>query len=376
MSFPIVRHGGSPATLGSVLFPSVSFSGAVEANLIIRLLKKTTCVLLLTAAAQFSTATIQAAMIETVPIGNPGNAADTRYIASGVGSVGNDYRIGKYETTNSQYVEFLKAVAASDPYGLYTSLMSSDARGGIVRGGSDGNYSYAVKQPATGQGQGGSDYAYENKPVVFVDWYDTLRFANWLHNGQGAGDTETGAYTLLGGTAVPSNASSITRNSDARWWLPSEDEWYKAAYFDAASGAYFDYPTGSNIPTDRNPPSADTGNSANFLNGSGSQFYPMTDAGAFALSSSPFGTFDQGGNVKEFTETFVGSAGNPLRAARGGSWRVSIASLKASTEDSHSPTDQIHWLGFRVATNVPEPSGIVLCLSAFMLLLNRARTRS
>ena len=355
------------ATQESVLIPGVPFAGSVEANLTNRLLKKTTCVFLLTAATQFSTATIQAVTIETVPIGNPGNTADTRYIASGVGSVGYDYRIGKYEVTNAQYVEFLNAVAVSDPYGLYASSMSSETWGGIVRGGSDGNYSYALKEPAVGQGQGGSDYAYENKPVVFVNWYDTLRFANWLHNGKGAGDTETGAYTLLGGTPVPSNASSITRNSDARWWLPSEDEWYKAAYFDAATGAYFDYPTGSNIATNNNPPSADTGNSANFLNGSGNGIYPMTDAGAFALSGSPYGTFDQGGNVKELTETFIGSASNPLRVARGGSWRVVGGLLSASAQDSHSPLDQIHWLGFRVATNVPEPSGILLGLFSLLV---------
>ena len=35
-----------------------------------------------------------------------------------------------------------------------------------------------------------------NHPVNYVSWYDAIRFANWLNNGQGSGDTETGAYTL------------------------------------------------------------------------------------------------------------------------------------------------------------------------------------
>ena len=74
-----------------------------------------------------------------------------------------------------------------------------------------------------------------DKPVNFVSWYDAIRFANWLNNGQGDGDTETGAYTLLGGTPTPSNGSSITRNPGATWFLPSEDEWYKAAYYQPAA---------------------------------------------------------------------------------------------------------------------------------------------
>ena len=36
-----------------------------------------------------------------------------------------------------------------------------------------------------------------NRPVNWVSWYDAIRFANWLNNGQGNGDTESGSYTLL-----------------------------------------------------------------------------------------------------------------------------------------------------------------------------------
>ena len=57
--------------------------------------------------------------IETVPIGNAGNAPDTRYFNISVGAVAKDYAIGKYEITAGQYCEFLNKVAASDPYGLY-----------------------------------------------------------------------------------------------------------------------------------------------------------------------------------------------------------------------------------------------------------------
>ena len=125
-----------------------------------------------------------AVTIPTVPVGNAGNAGEAQSQGT-FGAVAYDYRIGTTEVTNAQYAEFLNAKAASDPLGLYNTNMDSDARAGITRSGSSGSYAYAVK-PNMG-----------DKPVNYVSWYDAIRFANWLHNGQGTGDTETGAYTLL-----------------------------------------------------------------------------------------------------------------------------------------------------------------------------------
>ena len=124
--------------------------------------------------------------VDWVTVGDPGNACDTQSEGC-FGAVAYSYQIGKYEVTNAQYVEFLNAKAASDPLGLYDTRMASSIAG-ITRSGISGSYSYSA---VAGR---------ENKPVVEVSFYDTLRFANWLNNGQGTGDTETGAYTLLGGT--------------------------------------------------------------------------------------------------------------------------------------------------------------------------------
>src|SRR5262245_56831327 len=88
-------------------------------------------------ASLLFTALSHAVTIATVPIGNPGNPTDTRYVdpihPSGVGSVGYDFRIGKYEVTNFQYVEFLNGVhpTGANSLELYSSSMASDSRGGI-----------------------------------------------------------------------------------------------------------------------------------------------------------------------------------------------------------------------------------------------------
>jgi formylglycine-generating enzyme len=119
--------------------------------------------------------------------------------------------------------------------------METDPHGGILRMGTPGSYTYVVKA------------GFEDDAVNFVTFFDAVRFANWIHNGEGSGDTETGAYTLLGGSATPSNGSTVERNPGAAVAVPSQDEWFKAAHYDAALGIYYDYPTGSDTPPDCNP---------------------------------------------------------------------------------------------------------------------------
>jgi formylglycine-generating enzyme len=306
-----------------------------------------------------------AVMVDTVLIGNPNNFPDLQ--PQGLfGAVSTSYQMGVTEVTNTQYVEFLNAVAASDPYELYHANMSFSSKGGITRDGSPGSYSYSVK-PDTEVDDDDDEvdeiftYTYADKPVVFVSWYDAIRFTNWLHNGQGSGSTETGAYTLLGGMPTPSNGDSITRNSGATWFLPTESEWYKAAYYDGAAGVYYDYPTGTNSVPDNNLPAEDTGNSANFLqddpltqldNTTGSASYPHTDVGAYTLSESPYGTFDQAGNVWEWNQTLIAPG---LRGRRGGAWSFDSSTLHAANQGSFNATFQADSVGFRVAAiAIPE----------------------
>ncbi len=310
-------------------------------------------------------------------IGNAGNAGDVQSEGT-FGAVGYNYAISKTEVTNAQYVEFLNGVAATDTYGLYNTSMSNQTRAGITRSGSPGSYAYAVKADAAGAGPGGADYTYADKPVVYVNWYDSVRFTNWLHNGQGAGDTETGAYTLDGGTATPSNGLSITRNSGATYWLPSEDEWYKAAYYDpnkSGGAGYYDYATGTDTDPDNSLPSADSSNSANHDDNGYTHnlSYPLTDVGAYGLSESPYGTFDQSGNVWEWNEALVSSSS---RGLRGGSWGGSAYSLAASFRVHNAPTVEGHNVGFRVAT-VPEPSTLLLgALASVGMLVWRRRSNT
>jgi probable HAF family extracellular repeat protein len=313
----------------------------------------------------------QAVTIVTVPVGNAGNVADTA-TGSLYGAVAYNYNIGKYDVTNAQYAEFLTAKAtSSDPYALWNSHMSNDAEGGINRSG-NGPYTYTVKPGR------------ENQPVVDVSWFDTLRFANWLNNGQGNGNTETGSYTLLGGTPTPSNAASISRNAGAQWVLPSENEWYKAAYYKggSAKAGYWAYPTQSNsaptweLSTATGPnPGSNSGNFYDSVHGysvtgstnyNSSQNY-LTDVGAYPNSRSAYGTLDQGGNVSQWNEADIYGDGSS-RGLRGGSWDFYSTMSAWTYRGEYSPTCEYSMVGFRVAS-VPEPGSLALLVTGTLGLL-------
>ena len=264
-------------------------------------------------------------VIDTVTVGNPGNVGELSGDGAGgygpdrvCGAVGYVYNIGTYEVTAGQYAEFLNAVAASDPYGLYNASMDSSSYGcQITRNGTDGNYTYDFSG-GTAEAPGSTAADWADRPVNFVSWGDAARFANWLHNGQPGLDapvpqdgnsTEGGSYFLDGATSDAA-LMLITREADARWVIPSEDEWYKAAYHknDGVTGNYWDFPTGSDTaPTSEPPPGTDmTNGSANYNYAIDSPYY-RTKVRAYDAkpSDSPYGTFDQGGNVWEWNEAVV-----------------------------------------------------------------------
>jgi sulfatase modifying factor 1 len=325
--------------------------------------------------------------IDTVPVGDVGNPNDPT-TGNVYGGVNYAYNIGKYEVTAGQYTAFLNAVAKADPYGLYrtSQLTFSPVPSSVItieQTGSSPNYSYSV--PAN----------LANQPVTNVSWGDAARFVNWLANGQptgaeGPGTTETGAYTLNGATTA-SALMAVSRNAGAKWFLPTENEWYKAAYYQPTahggdSDGYWTYPMKTNsLPYSDQPPGATPDNSrvGNFnaddglANGyddgfavTGLPFYGtsqnyLTDVGAYVSSPSYYGTFDQGGNVFEWSETAVNA---DARSQRGGSWVFTSSSLQASVRNSTDPTTYSVDGGFRVASiPAPEPTSVLLAAVGVLL---------
>ncbi len=339
--------------------------------------------LLSVASAQANVFDMPAGMtsLETVTVGDPGNAGELSGSSVGgfgpdriCGAVAYEYRIGKYEVTASQYCEFLNAVAKTDTYGLYHADMWADTGSGckIQRTGVSGSFSYSV------------GLGYANRPVNYVSYWDSCRFANWLHNGQPTGaqtadTTETGAYTLDGYNGA--DGGTIQRNSGARWAIPTEDEWYKAAYHknDGVTGNYWDYPTRSNTLPGRDMADV-SGNNANYYGDP----YPIepggdwpgkyiTIVGEFQSSAGPYGTFDQGGNVYERNEAVVYQDSTySSRGLRGGSFYTDGYHLHASSRNRYDTAGENFLVGFRVV-EVPEPAMLSLLVFGGLAALRRRR---
>jgi formylglycine-generating enzyme required for sulfatase activity len=309
---------------------------------------KYTIILAAIAGSVFAATPAKQVDMQWVHVGNAGNAADGR----GYGDVAYDYYIGKYEVTWTQYAAFLNAVAATDKYDLYHTSMGSmtfATHGGITRDGVSGSYTYSVK------------IAFTNRPVAFVSWYDAIRFANWMTGGA----TESGSYTITDGGADSGKVAIPDAAQRAAWakggkthvLLPSEDEWYKAASHknDGLTNNYWYYPNGSNKPPTATTPtlqSKESPGSANYDN----TVKATTDVGAYS-TASPYGTYDQGGNVWEWNEGLL-SSDRTERVIRGGAFNSAVRApnLRASYRNARKPSDGNGEFGFRVSSVGPAPT--------------------
>lgn len=330
-----------------------------------------------------------AVTIDWVPVGDPGNAGQTQTYTNGgtltFGTVNYAYRIMKFEFTNSQYAAFLNAIDpdGTNPNSVYHSDMGSNVRGGITNTGTTNGSRYAVKSNMGA------------KPVNYVSWWNAARVSNWLHNGaQTYGSTDssasapqnTGAYNT--GTATTGDAVAV--NSGALVYIPTENEWYKAAYYNptlnGGAGGYRVY--GNGFDAEPGIVSADAfgvgsaGGVGNFANyGMGADWNiqngNVTTVGTNGAASY-YGAFDMSGNLTEWND--LAGVGGSSGGLRGGNYSVSAVGVSSSSRNTFPPSTVSVGLGFRLAA-VPEPatlgmaSGGALCAGGWWLLKRRPRSR-
>ena len=260
--------------------------------------------------------TVRGIDIDFVTIGNPGNPGDTRAEANptGCGAVGYEYKIGKYEVTNTQWDAFISAAGAPT-----------------------GNPSNGYDENAYWSGT--------NVPTNEVSWYEAAQLCNYLTSG----DKSKGAYLFSGNNTNPGDFVGIDRESAISAYgtvyvIPTEDEWYKAAYYKPDGSGYSLFANGTDIA-----PVRDT--ESNYGLGIGQPW----DVGTGAVEQN--GTFDMMANVGEWTEVLIG----PYRNFRGGSYGELYADhLESSYRlDDVNPYAEDLNLGFRIVS-VPEPTTLFL----------------
>ncbi len=271
--------------------------------------------------------------IDFVEVGNAGNANDAGAgggsYSSPYGGVGYDYRISTYAISQNDITK----ATASDLINVSAGAHSLD------------------------------------RPAANISWYEAAAYVNWMNTSNGHQEAYNLTFdsewsmTLWGVseqaiTGVRSGTNAY-RHKDAFYFLPSEDEWYKAAYHknDGVTPNYWDYATGSNSA----PTAVASGtNSGSAVYGGQSGPADVDLAGGL----SPYGTMGQNGNVWEWNESAFDGF-NVLtdgdRSFRGGRWLISEAFLRSSNRNDFDPTVENSAVGFRVAS-IPEPSTVLLAL--------------
>jgi formylglycine-generating enzyme len=265
--------------------------------------------------------------IDFVNIGNAGNAADT----TGYGAVPYAYRVGKYEISQNDITKATASGMANVTAGAWTG----------------------------------------NRPAANISWYEAAAFVNFLNMSSGyktaydltfSSDSGIWSMTLWSSAdAWQLGGENLYRHKDAQYFLTSENEWYKAAYYNPGGSNYFLYPTAS----DSAPTAVASGSDA----GTAVYDQPLEQGPAgvdVAGALSSYGTMGQGGNVLEWTESAFNGVNNlPSgdRALRGGYWSSVGFPLRSSARDFYDPPIEFDNIGFRVAS-VPEPSTYALLAMA------------
>ena len=283
--------------------------------------------------------------------------------------------------------------------------MSSDQRiRGIAQSGSNGAFVYAVVGPNGTNPVGAQSAA--NRPITFVSWFDSARFANWMANGKptgtaGSATTDNGAYNLgaaTTGNAPAKNTTNPNTGAAPTFYIPTENEWYKAAYYSPVKGGpgspgYYLYGTqsdstpgnGWNGTTDL--ANKDLANQVNYRDGgtryavtgtttdpgaSGNQNI-LTDVGAFTNTYSYYGAFDMSGNSLDWNNSL---------AVRGGSWSDNATNVSSTFRWVNASNSENELIGFRLVSPVPEPATLgiasvgALCACGWRDLKRRRRART
>jgi formylglycine-generating enzyme required for sulfatase activity len=314
-----------------------------------------------------------------VTIGAPANAAydrrDPNNLITGRGSVDYSYQLGRTEVTTAQWLEFINAaLARPDPLPL-------DITRPVIWGAQlDPTYSGPGLKYRLASGVENA----ANLAAGGIPWRTGAVFCNWLHNNKATNPEAfmNGAYdaSTFGYLDNDEFTDQVAHNPDARYWIPTLDEWLKGAYYDPNKdgvGGWWLSPNGTDDPIQYGPPGVGDANAGYTLPGQAEFRIPL---GSYPQTASPWGLLDLSGFTTEFTESiFVDpfDPGNHYRLTGGSYWTNGwVGGDFPSQIGAALPSETNLLLGFRFATSIPSPSAACVATATFAFVNRRRRKHS
>jgi formylglycine-generating enzyme required for sulfatase activity len=223
------------------------------------------------------------------------------------------------------------------------------------------------------------------QPVFGLTWRESAQYCNWLCNNQssdpisltnGAYDTSTFTYNP-GGTFN----DQLTHNPGSRFWIPTFDEWIKAAHYDPnrngpGQSGWWQFDTSSDVAPVPGAPGVGQTSAGYILPGDGAMDIPL---GSYPSTLSPWGLLDTSGGTSEWTEeTFFNVYGQNRWRWADGSVAGRVAGLERDRvgQGALDIPEFMGWDGLRIASAVPSPSaGALWGGSCVAVLMRRTRPR-
>ncbi len=329
---------------------------------------KTSCAILIGICVTCTSVSGQVTGFDWVTVGAPGNAPfpgpDPIGDVVGRGGVDYVYRIGRTEITTGQWLSFVNTFSTqSDELGQF---------------GIPSNWGARVDTSYTGPGmrwqlRDGADAGM--LPVFGVSWRTAAMYCNWLCNGQSSDliSLDTGAYdtSTFHFNEDGTLADQRTHSPGAQYWIPTMDEWLKAAHFDPnrygpGQSGWWQYSHSSDVlPESGLPGEGETSAGLN-LPDFGQFDIPL---GAYPDTLSPWGLLDITGGAAEWTEEMYNDLYRGVDGASAG------FSLRELDEILHFridfPTSRGS-RGLRIAS-VPAPGPVTAIVLTLLLTPRRRR---
>jgi hypothetical protein len=328
--------------------------------------------------------------IDFVTIDHPGNAAwqgdgTVGDRAVGRGAVDYNFRIGRFEVTTAQFVDFYNAALDRPANDRLPFVTPPGAWGAIATTPNNpGGQRWTV--PAGGA----------MIPVGGLDWRTCAMFCNWEHHDRAGGRSSflSGAYDVSTFGYGPNGfTDQLVRSPGARFWVPTWDEFLKASHYDPnrfgpGQGGWWVYSNGTNDPLTYGPPGVHVrtdrygpdpnGPLAMANAGWDSVDFPGYDPyaiplGAYTATQTPWGLFDTAGGSSEWSETALLT--NDIYPTHRAIFGSALAhgfptNDRISFLGGEAPSIGLLNFGFRIASDVPSPSSctglIILGMSSVL----------